>query len=407
MKIRHKVKHCLNCNALLDDVYNFCPMCGQENNDNNVSFGTLMHDFFSNYFAFDSKLYNTIVPFFTKPGFITNRFIEGKRVSYAHPLRMYLIISLFYFFVWSLIAKDLVQQTTDDFNRNMPEEVLEEDYLGELNNAARSSIREKLSPETLATMDSLLAGDEELEFMEALRQSTTLEERERIRSEINSELLDSATTNLPQNTQIEIPEINVPDSVEIDSAERDNFVLFRMDYERMNDISKDQSLSDQEVLDSLNMGELTPWENNLARQTIRITRADKEALAGAVVQNLPVMMLLLIPLFALALKLLYIRRKFLYINHVIHGLHLHSFAYLFYGITLIISNFMIESESASNWINFLSFVLVTTYSYVSFLRVYKQGWFKTFVKFNMTGFLYVTLIFMFFTLELLISFYLY
>ena len=43
--------------------------------------------------------------------------------------------------------------------------------------------------------------------------------------------------------------------------------------------------------------------------------------------NLPYMMLCCIPLFALVLKVLYIRRRIFYIDHLIYALHIHTFFY--------------------------------------------------------------------------------
>src|SRR5258708_33458041 len=50
--------------------------------------------------------------------------------------------------------------------------------------------------------------------------------------------------------------------------------------------------------------------------------------------NLPYMMLCCIPLFALVLKVLYIRRDIFYIDHLIYALHIHTFAYT--GVMLIV-----------------------------------------------------------------------
>ena len=50
--------------------------------------------------------------------------------------------------------------------------------------------------------------------------------------------------------------------------------------------------------------------------------------------NLPYMMLCCIPLFALVLKVLYVRRRIFYIDHLIYALHIHTFAYV--GIMLIV-----------------------------------------------------------------------
>src|SRR5262249_15983762 len=50
--------------------------------------------------------------------------------------------------------------------------------------------------------------------------------------------------------------------------------------------------------------------------------------------NLPYMMLCCIPLFALVLKVLYIRRRIFYMDPLFYALHIHSFFYA--GIMLIV-----------------------------------------------------------------------
>jgi hypothetical protein len=173
-------------------------------------------------------------------------------------------------------------------------------------------------------------------------------------------------------------------------------------------LSKNELLTEDKVIDSVAQGEpLSQTQRYAARQGIRIMRADKASVGTYVVKNLPIMMLILIPVFAGLLKLLYIRRHRLYIEHVIHALHLHSLAYLVYGVTLIITYFYISSDITSALVNSTVFVLVSTYAFISFLRVYRQHWFITFIKFNITGFIYLNIIFLFFSFELLISVMLY
>ena len=119
LRIRRKTNSCLNCGHTLGEIYNFCPHCGQENNDKNVSFGTFVGDFFSNYFSFDTRIGRSIKPLFLRPGFLTNRFNEGQRKLYVHPLRIYLIVSLLFFFLVSLNTK--VETGTGDFGKGLSE----------------------------------------------------------------------------------------------------------------------------------------------------------------------------------------------------------------------------------------------------------------------------------------------
>jgi len=122
--------------------------------------------------------------------------------------------------------------------------------------------------------------------------------------------------------------------------------------------------------------------------------------------NLPVMMTFMLPIFALILKLLYVRRKTLYIKHLVHALHLHSFAYLMYGITLLFTAYVTDGyETLNDWILLITFVLVSAYAYMSFMKVYQQGWFKTLAKFNMLGMLYAGILLFALFAQSMLSFY--
>ena len=153
IKKRRKSNHCLNCGSKFDEGYNYCPNCGQENNHNRASFSTLIVDFFHNYFSFDSKFSNSLLPFFFQPGYLTKKFIEGKRASFVNPVRLYLIISLVFFFVFSMVSRDLVQRsvdTIDDAKEELSDSskvVLDQVMSGDLEGFETDSIY-KLIPET-------------------------------------------------------------------------------------------------------------------------------------------------------------------------------------------------------------------------------------------------------------------
>jgi hypothetical protein len=62
------------------------------------------HDFVESMFHVDSAFWRTFVALLTKPGYLTQRYLLGKRQSYAPPLRSYLVISILYFVVASLVS---------------------------------------------------------------------------------------------------------------------------------------------------------------------------------------------------------------------------------------------------------------------------------------------------------------
>ncbi len=93
---------CLHCGYKLAYVYIHCPNCVQDNSDNRVSCKPPVGDFFNNYLGVDSRMGRSLRPFLRRPGKLTKDFAEGKRVSFMHPIRLYLVLSLFYFFIISL-----------------------------------------------------------------------------------------------------------------------------------------------------------------------------------------------------------------------------------------------------------------------------------------------------------------
>ncbi len=96
-----QLNKCLNCQQELKKSDKFCSNCGQANRENNLNFKYFGSEFLSANFNLDSKIYLTLKLLITFPATLTKAFLEGKRTKYITPVRLYLIISLVYFFVLS------------------------------------------------------------------------------------------------------------------------------------------------------------------------------------------------------------------------------------------------------------------------------------------------------------------
>ena len=96
-KIASKPTHCLNCGTELKG--DFCYKCGQKNKSFQISFKQLISEFLGDYLTFDSKFFRSLKPLLFNPGFLTNEYITGRRVRYIFPLRLYLFVSLIFFFI--------------------------------------------------------------------------------------------------------------------------------------------------------------------------------------------------------------------------------------------------------------------------------------------------------------------
>jgi hypothetical protein len=84
----------------------------------------------------------------------------------------------------------------------------------------------------------------------------------------------------------------------------------------------------------------------------------------------PYLMFLLLPVFALLLKLLYVRQGRLYAEHIIFTLHIHALAFVAFAIsTLLDTADVAQLNDLSTWVAVSPFVYVV----VAMWRVYDQG----------------------------------
>jgi len=361
MRRRRKTNACLNCSYPLDsDIYNYCPSCGQENTTTNVPIGSVIGDFLNNTMALDSRFTRSVVPFFIKPGLLTNMFNEGKRAAYSQPMRMYLVISLFYFTAVGLAGGKLAEEAN-----TTPAVVYKSDDSPNAFNLEKGGLNLSLTlPDSLVKEGFLLTAE------------------------------DSVDLGLKKAHGDSLPEkIGSKNFLGLDKAQSDT-------YDRLID---DKKITDEQLMDSLALDGMSTTKRFVVRQFVKAQRSDGGSIVNVIVKNLPLLMFIMLPIFAFILWLMYVRRKILYIQHLIHAFHLHSFAYFVYGVAILLI-LWVENETVQDWAFSGSFLLVSVYAYVSFLRVYRQSKRKTFFKFMLVGWLYSTCLLLGFVLEAFVSF---
>jgi hypothetical protein len=105
----------------------------------------------------------------------------------------------------------------------------------------------------------------------------------------------------------------------------------------------------------------------------------------------PTAMFILLPIFALMLKGLYLRSKRYYVEHFIFALHYHAFAFLLFTLMLLLENTPVSP---------VFLVWLGIYLPVALRHVYRQGWIKTVFKWGVLSmsYLIVLLLAMFGTL---------
>ncbi|MCT4622496.1 MAG: DUF3667 domain-containing protein [Schleiferiaceae bacterium] len=96
-----KGENCLNCGTDLHDE-NFCPNCGQVNNQRKPTIFDLFFELVSNLFAFDSKFYRSVGPLLFKPGKLSLEFAAGRKQQYMLPIRLFIVVTIIFLFLNSI-----------------------------------------------------------------------------------------------------------------------------------------------------------------------------------------------------------------------------------------------------------------------------------------------------------------
>jgi hypothetical protein len=341
-KQRPPLTHCENCGAPLSGPY--CGQCGQPAIDYRRSFGHVLVDVLNEFLNWDSKFFATIGLLIVKPWRLTNEFVAGHRVRYVHPLRLYLLASILFFFA--------VNYGTRGLN-------FEPDKLGPKDRAELEADlkRENLPPEAREKLETLF--------------------RDSSPPPAPSSLTDTASPATEPS-----PSTTTPSATPAPGTDKQ-----RREYGKIGE-------RPFVVFDSEEKKSSTPferWIEGRAKEKMGEHGTKMGLFITTLFHNLPYMMLCCIPLFAFVLKVLYIRRHVFYIDHLIYALHIHTFAYT--GIMLIVLATIglnrVIPGSIAGWIIALLWIAFVVQIFLSIRRVYRQGWFISIFKFFFGGLAYL------------------
>lgn len=104
---------CTNCARLLPGHAEFCPACGQSIKTINRPWREVLGELVVELFDFDGRMLRSLRYLLTRPGFLSYEYVNGRRFSYTSPVRMYLLISLVFFFVLPLILPESAVSNPD------------------------------------------------------------------------------------------------------------------------------------------------------------------------------------------------------------------------------------------------------------------------------------------------------
>lgn len=112
-------KKCQNCGSLVRK--RFCPKCGQENTETRQPFHYLFTHFVEDLLHYDGSFWKTLKTLSFKPGVLTVEYLKGRRKQFVAPVKLYIFVSFFVFFVGGMIAK--VEDTYLVESQEIPTEI--------------------------------------------------------------------------------------------------------------------------------------------------------------------------------------------------------------------------------------------------------------------------------------------
>jgi hypothetical protein len=358
---------------MLGETDNFCAQCGQENTTKVVSFGTLVYEVVSDFVSWDSRWFQTVVPFLFLPGRLTNEFIAGKRVRYMPPLRLYFFVSLICF---SIIAYYTAWENKADDRKEQAQKQMQTDSI---RNAVLKSLPSDIPAgkrEQIEKALKKLALEDQIKGLINSRDMQDEEEEDKVQNSMDSVGKTPVLKNPKRKSAL-------TDTVSVGKrADKDDEMDGKVnEWTLLTRMADNPALSEKEILDSLRW-EDTYWNRLKVNRTLRLKNGKKEEFLAEMWDKAPVFMFILLPFMALIMKLLYIRRKRLYIEHLIFMLHIHAFAFFVIALDIVLSN-----EFANLNPSGVLIPLILLYMWIAFYKVYRQGWFRT--SFKLFSFLFL------------------
>ncbi len=338
-------KFCRNCSYPISDSAKYCSMCSQKNTDGRVPVSVFIKDFFANLFNIDSKLFLTFFAVFI-PGKLTVEYFSGKHKSYASPVRLFLYAGI------TLFAFVIIKTSDIEFGGSKVD---------------------------------MIKDAEEIKFRTILKDN--------IKSYQNN-FLDTTEYHQTDSLYKWI-------SLDIGRRSSDSVGLIKIFDNDQNVRVSRRDLAELPVDSILTKYNFQPGIESIITTQVIKAMQDGRGLFHYFIGKLPIMIFLMMPFLALILKLLYVRRKHYFVEHLVFSFHYHTFAFI---ITLIL---VLLGKHLLGWPLALMIVSIFVYQFMAMLRFYQQGFFKTLIKFFLVNFGYMFLVVFFFMIAVFFSFFLF
>ena len=364
---------CPNCGA--DRPGRFCSHCGQNDRDYMRGVWSVAYEFFREVFELDSRLFRTLASLLFKPGHLSSEFSRNRRAAYTSPVRLYLFTSFMFFLVLSISAGgwlsnldlsdgDLRMDAGDD--PAVADSVLAavDSALAESGlpaglglGALVDSVLAEGAPETGAPADSALADDQSAGPASA--------PGGRAEGQMGAGAEQEGRAGDPVQLAALKAQLRPEHALRVDD------ILSRPDESVARQVVGALVASADAVEPGGSLGWLVRYGRGLAIDLFH----DPQAFLQQAIGNLPIAMFFLLPVFAMILAVCYFRRQRFFVEHLVFGMHIHTFVFLMLAAALLV-----PGEATGNWVKLFLVVVSPFYVLIAIRRFYGEGWGWTLVK---------------------------
>ena len=356
---------CANCGTVLLGPH--CYACGQPVKGMVRHLSSILADAADTILNIDSRIFRTLLPLYFRPGYLTNEYFEGRRVRYVTPFRLYFFLSILAFF--------LMQFALDGENFGVVDPT----------DQMRDSISKAQSAdEVIKTRDSAIAA---LKKTETVVPAVGNKGIEKGIAQINRKA-DKRLDYLKRIEEAKAKGTSPPSDPDSDDLN------FNIGGNAWDPKANPVHLGGPKFLDDKANQMLAHAKENLDK----VGKDPKPLILGAI-GSLPQTLFVLMPVFALLLKILYVFKRRLYMEHMIVALHSHAFIFqsLFFLVLVGMAKSWAQTAAPGlvGLLNLLMFLMgwwLPIYLFLMQKKVYKQGWIMTTLKYSVIGTCYTILI---------------
>ena len=389
---------CANCGAPLLGEY--CYACGQPVKGMIRHLSSVLGDVFDTVLNIDSRIVHTLPALFLRPGFLTHEYFAGRRVRYVTPFRLMFFLCLGAFFAMQ-ISFNIASSRWVHFGGGNATGV--STGFDQAKTVADVQAREKqaLAGIDRAAADPKLPGPARAS-LELARQRIHSDAAERISAMHRA--ADKAAAPAPAASSSGAA-VNVDGKDNVDLSGHSTWDLPRRQLHIAwlpGFVNDWLNQAGQRVHDNVVTFEHDTRQNKV--EAIRRWVAGMFAL-------LPQTMFVMLPLFAVLLKVFYIFKRRLYMEHLIVALHSHAFLFLALLVLFAIAVLKTWLLPYAGWIGVplglaatAVWIWMFVYLYLMQKRIYKQGWILTTLKYWCLGACYTVLLSLALTCAFVLSF---